>query len=185
MTRVSRSAEGFADAMMAGTLRGWHAGRQCANGADEKQNARKTKCQKLEAALIGNHIDLKPCGKAAPAFWPPEFFDRIAIDDPAFARPRRGRLVDAGEMAGHLPRMSITVIVENDTIRLPVHVPDGTSVEVVLPGERGVAGKSETAGADLAEYRQRVAEARQRFVVNCPWKTTGEAMRELRAGEQD
>ena len=81
--------------------------------------------------------------------------------------------------------MSITVIVENDTIRLPVHVPDGTSVEVVLPGERGVAGKPETAGADLAEYRQRVAEARQRFVVNCSWKTTDEAMRELRTGEQD
>ena len=47
--------------------------------------------------------------------------------------------------------MSITVIVENDTIRLPIHVPDGTSVEVVLPGERGAVG--ETAGADLAEYR--------------------------------
>ena len=81
--------------------------------------------------------------------------------------------------------MSITVIVENDTIRLPVHVPDGTSVEVVLPGERGAAGKHETAAEDLADYRQRVAEARRRFVVNCPWNTTDEAMRELRAGEQD
>lgn len=81
--------------------------------------------------------------------------------------------------------MSITVIVENDTIRLPVHVPDGTSVEVVLPGERGAAGKHEAAGADLADYRQRVTEARRQFVVNCPWKTTDEAMRELRAGEQD
>lgn len=81
--------------------------------------------------------------------------------------------------------MSITVIVKDDIIRLPIHVPDGTSVEVVLPGERGEAGKHETAGAGLAEYRQRVAEARRRFVVNCPWKTTDEAMRELRAGEQD
>ena len=85
----------------------------------------------------------------------------------------------------HLPRMSITVIVENDTIRLPVHVPDGTSVEVVLPGERGAAGKHETAGADFAGYHQRVAEARRRYAVNGPWKTTDEAMRELRAGEQD
>lgn len=29
--------------------------------------------------------------------------------------------------------MSIIVIVENDTIKLPVHVPDGTRVEVMLP----------------------------------------------------
>ena len=33
--------------------------------------------------------------------------------------------------------MSITVIVENDSIKLPpgVHVPDGTKVEVTLPDE--------------------------------------------------
>ena len=31
--------------------------------------------------------------------------------------------------------MSITAIVENDTIKLPVHVPDGTRVEIVLPTE--------------------------------------------------
>lgn len=33
--------------------------------------------------------------------------------------------------------MSITVIVENDTIKLPshVHVPDGTRLEITLPGE--------------------------------------------------
>lgn len=29
--------------------------------------------------------------------------------------------------------MSITAIVENDTIKLPVHVPDGTTVEILLP----------------------------------------------------
>jgi len=29
--------------------------------------------------------------------------------------------------------MSITAIVENDTIKLPVHVPDGTRVEITLP----------------------------------------------------
>lgn len=29
--------------------------------------------------------------------------------------------------------MSITATVENDTIKLPVHVPDGTKVEIVLP----------------------------------------------------
>ena len=36
--------------------------------------------------------------------------------------------------------MSITVTVENDTIKLPpdVHVPDGTRVEITLPGGRPV-----------------------------------------------
>ena len=37
--------------------------------------------------------------------------------------------------------MSITVIVENDTIKLPVHVPDGTRVEVMLPGEGGAVAE--------------------------------------------
>lgn len=32
--------------------------------------------------------------------------------------------------------MSITAIVENDTIKLPVHVPDGTRVEVVVHDEQ-------------------------------------------------
>jgi hypothetical protein len=77
--------------------------------------------------------------------------------------------------------MSITAIVENDTIRLPVHVPNGTSVEILLPS--GWSG--ETAVAGLADYRKSVAEARRRFAPNCPWKTTDEAIRELRAGEQD
>jgi hypothetical protein len=31
--------------------------------------------------------------------------------------------------------MSITAIVENDIIKLPVHVPDGTRVDIVLPVE--------------------------------------------------
>ncbi len=33
--------------------------------------------------------------------------------------------------------MSITAIVENDTIKLPVHVPDGTKVEITLPASEG------------------------------------------------
>jgi len=81
--------------------------------------------------------------------------------------------------------MSITAIVENDTIRLPIHVPNGTSVEIFLPGENGGAAKLATERAGLAEYRERVADARRRFAANCPWKTTGEALRDLRAGEQD
>lgn len=41
--------------------------------------------------------------------------------------------------------MSITAIVENDTIKLPMHVPDGTSVEITLPAkieEGATAGKT-------------------------------------------
>ena len=35
--------------------------------------------------------------------------------------------------------MSITATVEHDTIKLPVHVPDGTRVEITLP-ERFASG---------------------------------------------
>jgi len=38
--------------------------------------------------------------------------------------------------------MSITAIVENDMIKLPTHVPDGTRVEITLPGEPAPAGQS-------------------------------------------
>ena len=34
--------------------------------------------------------------------------------------------------------MSITAIVENDTIKLPTHVPNGTRVEILLPEESAV-----------------------------------------------
>jgi len=40
--------------------------------------------------------------------------------------------------------MSISAIVENDTIKLPagVHVPDGTKVEITLPTGSAFAGQS-------------------------------------------
>ena len=38
--------------------------------------------------------------------------------------------------------MSITAIVENDTIKLPIHVPDGTRVEITLPGNGAAGGAS-------------------------------------------
>ena len=47
---------------------------------------------KLEAMLVGDHLELKPCGKAPPDSWPPGFFERIAIDDPGFARPPQGTM---------------------------------------------------------------------------------------------
>ncbi len=40
--------------------------------------------------------------------------------------------------ADTFPPMSITVIVENDTIKLPVHLPDGTRLEITLPPESAV-----------------------------------------------
>jgi len=52
----------------------------------------------LEAAVIGDHIELKACGKGAPASWPPGFFDRIAIDDPAFDRPPQGPMPTGVEL---------------------------------------------------------------------------------------
>ena len=51
----------------------------------------------LEAALIGDHIELKPCAKV-PNSWPPGFFDRITIHDPAFGRPPQGMLPTAVEL---------------------------------------------------------------------------------------
>ena len=38
--------------------------------------------------------------------------------------------------------MSITALVENDTIKLPMHVPDGTRVEITLPGNGAMGGAS-------------------------------------------
>ena len=38
--------------------------------------------------------------------------------------------------------MSITALVENDTIKLPMHVPDGTRVEITLPGNGTAGGAS-------------------------------------------
>jgi hypothetical protein len=74
-----------------------------------------------------------------------------------------------------LPTMSITAIVENDTIKLPVHVPDGTSVEIILPQERQekrdglewmkeFAGCIETLPPDAAERHTDYAHGRKRVV---------------------
>ena len=56
--------------------------------------------------------------------------------------------------------MSITVTVENDTIKLPVHVPDGTRLEITLPGEdRAVRGET---AADHRAWLERLREIRER-----------------------
>ena len=62
------------------------------------------------------------------------------------------------EPAATLLSMSITVIVENDTIKLPVHVPDGTRLEITLPAE-STPPESETRGP-----RPTVAERYEKFI---------------------
>lgn len=59
--------------------------------------------------------------------------------------------------------MSITVIVENDTIKLPVHVPDGTQLEITLPAESGAA-RTETAASHRA-WLERLRRIRERGVT--------------------
>ena len=54
-------------------------------------------------------------------------------------------MIALGARAASFTGMSITAIVENDMIKLPMHVPDGTRVEIVLPGE-DQSGPEKTAG---------------------------------------
>ena len=53
-----------------------------------------------------------------------------------------GALAEHGS-SGSFAGMSIAVIVENDTSRLPAHVPDGTRAEIFLPGKYGPQGSAE------------------------------------------
>ncbi len=46
--------------------------------------------------------------------------------------------------------MSITAIVQNDTIKLPVHVPDGTQVEITFP--EGTAASESSPHAWMLNY---------------------------------
>ena len=48
--------------------------------------------------------------------------------------------------------MSITAIVENDTIKLPMHVPDGTRVEITLLEKPAVPGAGGNALKWMLEY---------------------------------
>lgn len=50
------------------------------------------------------------------------------------------------------PLMSITAIVENDTIKLPVHVPDGTRLEITLPAESAAPTARGTLAERYAKY---------------------------------
>jgi hypothetical protein len=52
--------------------------------------------------------------------------------------------------------MSITATVENDTIKLPMHVPDGTTVEIQLPEEEPELSPAEKLEA-FRELQRRLA----------------------------
>ena len=52
----------------------------------------------------------------------------------------------------YLRAMSITVTVENDTIKLPVHVPDGTRLEITLPAESAEAAPRRTLAERYAKF---------------------------------
>ncbi len=75
--------------------------------------------------------------------------------------------------------MSITAIVENDSIKLPpgVHVPDGTPVEIMVPGGSAIepvegplewmkdfVGSLDTLPADAAERHTDYAHGRKRRI---------------------
>ena len=47
--------------------------------------------------------------------------------------------------------MSITAIVENGTIKLPISVPDGTRMEITLPSDRGTEEDDATLYETLKE----------------------------------
>lgn len=51
--------------------------------------------------------------------------------------------------------MSITAVVQNNTITLPMQVPDGTQVEVVLPAESS-AGEIKSGGSFFDTVRSLV-----------------------------
>ena len=91
-------------------------------------------------------------------------------------RKARSRLARRGAAAS-FSGMSITAIVENDTIKLPVHVPDGTRVEITLPGEtpsekpKGAlawmskfVGSIDTLPPDAAERHTELAHGKKRQI---------------------
>ena len=55
--------------------------------------------------------------------------------------------------------MSITAIVENDTIKLPVHVPDGTKVEITLPEKPASADAPRKTFAERYTKYEGIADA--------------------------
>ena len=55
--------------------------------------------------------------------------------------------------------MSTTAIVENDTIKLPVHVPDGTRVEITLPEKPAVPNTGRKTFAERYAKYEGIADA--------------------------
>jgi hypothetical protein len=60
----------------------------------------------------------------------------------------------------------------------------GTRVRVSLTEDAPIGDLPPNGAAGLEEFRQRVREARN-LAPACPWKTTAEALKDLREGEED
>ncbi len=91
------------------------------------------------------------------------------------------RALAEGGSSGIFAGMSITVIVENDTIKLPVHVPDGTRLEITLPGEgeAGATGKAEEVTAALLAMQRAgkgaaVGPCERSMIITCTGRPGGE-----------
>ena len=88
----------------------------------------------------------------------------------------RRRCLAGPAPAATFPPMSITAIVENDTIKLPpgVHVPDGTRAEIILPGGEQ-AGPDKTAGRqwspeELGAAAERMVAEKDPAQAQAQWK---------------
>ncbi len=73
--------------------------------------------------------------------------------------------------------MSITGIVENDTIKLPpgMHVPDGTKAEIILPGEELAGVPERTTGRqwspeELGAAAERMVTEKDPVQAQAQWK---------------
>jgi len=66
--------------------------------------------------------------------------------------------------------MSIKAIVENDMNKLPIHVPNGTSVEVWLPGERDQIPRQQAPTDVLEAFRKLQSELGLSAETAADWK---------------
>ena len=88
--------------------------------------------------------------------------------------------------AFNIPKQTVTATISvgeeamSTIVGLLKQFPNGSQVRLAFsPLSEGAPG------VELAEYRSRIASARQKFAANCPWISTAEAMLELRGGEKD
>ena len=88
---------------------------------------------------MGDRLPLPTAGRYRP--WRRETdYGEVGTDSCVWTGAFHGCRCNGGVLAkrgssGIFAGVSITVTVENDTIKLPIHVPDGTRLEITLPEE--------------------------------------------------